>query len=1164
MDHPAGGTEKRNRKRYKLVHEVGIQLDGRLVAGRTLDFSTRGFCVITAPNFPAANDFALVFSLNSPGDWVFPVTVANRSEVVFQGQKVARLGLRIVEFKSNPAPFFEYMVQLVKQKRAAKPVVQPTEQVSVPSGQTTGMTEQITGVTADDGDATKRENRTDKRYSFTAAAKVRIGSKVFSAKVHDISVRGIGVYAPMEVTVSDQLKVTVFLDDGGRFMVDAVERERQVVERPDGIGLRLGLRIVRSDDAFKQTFNRVRDDAEHDKTLRQTGGHEHTTGTEVVGAERDIAVAARGLIGKVKYQYLKRLGKGGFAEVYLVRDMALNRDIAMKVLSPKFSREAKLSARFIAEAQIAAQFEHPHIATVYEVGEIGPSQYAEKLDFPAEILKPYGDRLVYFTMQYIQGHSIAQFIKNEGKIDSKRTLKWISAVARALAYAHEKGVVHRDIKPENIMVTLDKHVLVTDFGIAKILARQESDDPEVEASAEQDKTRGFMGTPIYASPEQVVAEGIDGRSDIYSLGVMGYEMLCGQPPFRGERWVETIAMHLHKVPESLIERDAQISQNVSDLIMKCLEKTKEKRYQSAGEFATSVEKVYQFLERGDIEVEAQASFDQDSIDLVKHLFVQFGKAYRTIGTYPETHDLVKLATTELFVRFERFFEKHERLDIRVESMRLMFLHESIWEEDQKENAFCFNLFRDGIRKLLFFRGMPREEIEVFMLRLFRFVNDLKNYEEDSVTILFQSGFQFIDFEYVDSFYEDEASLSRIKKIQDNWVLRQPWKLEEAVRHTIPIAEALQAGKQIDKSSTNLPIHKLVHYLTKEVYHSVRLKAIQIILNHLRHEETIEVFERHFAVLEDVVYSCLTENDLQTVREIFVFLELWAREIPESDPREMQKRLLRLKERLSEEQFLNELIDKYFTVDRSLKDAIFSLCEFLLPTIAVKVLFNRFSIESEEWRKIFLSELAVMASGATLTPLVRMSMGLNDQQAAIMLNGFARSPERLSKSVLEAWLKHPGSQTRQRVARLIASARKPEFMDLMVRIASDRKPAFSESRRYAWKYIAKVARPKLAKIITGFMDAKVFPILADEERRTILDFAGQIASPSAIEFLSHVLHDQGALGQGSSSMDDRKAAAVVLVAKGGPQGRKSVEKMAKKLLGNRELISHCKSTLEAAS
>ncbi|MCB1045238.1 MAG: protein kinase [Acidobacteria bacterium] len=1157
---PAGATEKRARKRYDLTHDLEIQVGDRTLAAKTADFSTRGFCVLTTPHLPVVDQLVLLFSIRAPRDYAFQVHVANRSDVTIGPQQFARLGLQITGANQNPASFFEHMVRLVKQQAAAMESPPEKTDAQVRSvGRTTGATEQLGHQTPAEGQSTKREHRSDKRFLYSADAKLRIGENTFVGKVHDVSQRGIGVYVPMEMPAFDQVRILVFLDDGDRFQVDAVERERQVVERPDGIGLRLGLRVVRADDQFKLFFNQLRREQEHDATMRQTGNSEGTTGTEVMTSAPALTGRGLGLLSKQKYKFVRKLGKGGFADVFLVRDLALNREVAMKVLSPKFSRDAKLSSRFVAEAQIAAQFDHPNIATVYEVGEVTPGEYENKLDFPLELLANYEDRIVYFTMQFIQGHSIAQYLKNEGKLDAKRTLTWVSAVGKALAYAHDKGVVHRDIKPENIMVTLDRHVLVTDFGIAKILARQESDDPTVEGGDEQDKTRGFMGTPIYASPEQVVAEGIDGRSDLYSLGVMTYEMLLGQPPFRGERWVETIAMHLHKQPAPLIEQDAQISQNLNDMVMKCLAKKKEERFQSARELVSELEKVALFLERGDLEVEAQTAFDQESIDMVRHLFIQFGKTYRTIGTYPETHDLVKQATLELYSRFDRYFGKHERLDIHVESMRMLFIHEAIWEEDQKENAFCFNLYRDGIRKLMFFRGMPREEIEQFLIRLFRYVNDRKNQEEDCVTILFQCVFQFIDFEYVDSFYEDEQSLARIKKTQDEWFYRAAWNLETAMADSVPISQALELHDQLASAYQNMPIHKLQHFLTKEIDAVVRHKAIDIMLGHLRDEKDNEIFERHFAVIEDIVYSCLTENDLASVTRVFAYLDAWSQEVPESDPREMHKRLLKLKERLSDEQFLNELIDKFFTVDRNLKDAIFGICEYLLPSVAVKILFNRFQLETEEWRLIFLSELTVMACGATLTPLIRLSMELSDEKAMVMLNGFARIPDRLTRNVFESWLKHKGPQTRVRLVRMIAGMQNHDFLDLIVKVGRDQNPRFDESRRYAWRVLSQLAKPKLMQILREFMKLEAFVSLQPDERAMVIQLAGK--DQTGLQFLTDMVNDQSSFGQGKSELEDRKLAAEVLWKSNQPDAKRVVEKMAKKLLGNRDLINHCKSMID---
>src|SRR5881296_3659808 len=202
------------------------------------------------------------------------------------------------------------------------------------------------------------------------------------------------------------------------------------------------------------------------------------------------------------------LGEGGFAAVFRVRDQDLGQDVAVKVLDLGLTPSPGLAERFVREARTIARLEHPHIVPIYKVGG-------------------YKNQVLYIVMRCLDGPSLRQLLEKYRRLSVGDAARIARQVADALGYAHRYGVVHRDIKPDNILLDTSGHVLVSDFGIAK--AAQEA------SSASQLTTEGMVvGTPQYMSPEQATGDRVDARSDIYSLGILLYQMLTGAPPFDGE------------------------------------------------------------------------------------------------------------------------------------------------------------------------------------------------------------------------------------------------------------------------------------------------------------------------------------------------------------------------------------------------------------------------------------------------------------------------------------------------------------------------------------------------------------------------------------------------------------------------------------------------------
>jgi len=262
------------------------------------------------------------------------------------------------------------------------------------------------------------------------------------------------------------------------------------------------------------------------------------------------------------YELESEVGRGGMGIVYCARDKRLKREIAIKVLPPELSFRADIRQRFLREAETAAQLNHPNIVPIYTVEE--------------------RENLVYFVMSYIKGDNLGQRLQQHGPIPSVEVRRILREVADALAYAHHRNVIHRDIKPDNIIIDEETgRAMVTDFGIARALT--DSGDSRLTA------TGMAIGTPAYMSPEQSAGDhAIDGRSDLYSLGVVGYQMLCGQPPFVANNTPSMLVKHLSERPVPVDERWPDLPRDLSRAVMMCLEKDPNDRFPSAAAFAEAL------------------------------------------------------------------------------------------------------------------------------------------------------------------------------------------------------------------------------------------------------------------------------------------------------------------------------------------------------------------------------------------------------------------------------------------------------------------------------------------------------------------------------------------------------------------------------------------------
>jgi serine/threonine-protein kinase len=248
--------------------------------------------------------------------------------------------------------------------------------------------------------------------------------------------------------------------------------------------------------------------------------------------------------------------------VYCARDRRLKRSVAVKVLPPELGYRSDIRQRFLREAETAAQLNHPNIVPIYTVEE--------------------KDNLVYFVMAFISGDNLGKVITERGAMDPDDVRRILREVSDALAYAHHRNVIHRDIKPDNILIDGDSgRAMVTDFGIARALT--DSSDSRLTA------TGMAIGTPAYMSPEQSAGDSqIDGRSDLYSLGVVGYQMLCGELPFDAPNTPMMLVKHLSETPIPVNERTAGIPLDLSRAVMMCLEKNPADRFPNANSLSTAL------------------------------------------------------------------------------------------------------------------------------------------------------------------------------------------------------------------------------------------------------------------------------------------------------------------------------------------------------------------------------------------------------------------------------------------------------------------------------------------------------------------------------------------------------------------------------------------------
>src|SRR5437763_1256051 len=254
-----------------------------------------------------------------------------------------------------------------------------------------------------------------------------------------------------------------------------------------------------------------------------------------------------------RYEVEELVGRGGMSSVYKARDRLLERHVALKILHDQYSADQEFVERFKREARAVARLSHPNIVTVIDRGEDEGHQF--------------------IVFEYIDGENLKELIVRNGRLSVNDALELGLQVARALAFAHDQGLVHRDVKPQNVLLNGDGRAKVTDFGIARSL--------DVDGFTQAGTV---LGTSDYIAPEQASGQSVDSQTDVYSLGVVLYELLAGDVPFRGESFVAVALKHVNEPPPNLLEVRRDVPRRLAEAIDRALEKDPKRRFPSMDAF----------------------------------------------------------------------------------------------------------------------------------------------------------------------------------------------------------------------------------------------------------------------------------------------------------------------------------------------------------------------------------------------------------------------------------------------------------------------------------------------------------------------------------------------------------------------------------------------------
>jgi serine/threonine protein kinase len=295
---------------------------------------------------------------------------------------------------------------------------------------------------------------------------------------------------------------------------------------------------------------------------------------EPLGDARNLPPEAT-VIGKTisHFHIVAKLGEGGMGVVYKAEDEKLGRPVALKVVRGGLGGGEEGRLRLIAEARTAAAVSHPNIAAIHEIDE--------------------ADGVIFIAMEYVEGKTLRSVLGGRA-LEIRQALKIATGIAEGLARAHRSRIIHRDLKPENVMIAPDGHVKILDFGLAKLL-QPEPDPSEMSQletiSAERSREGKIVGTTAYMSPEQARGQALDVRSDLFSFGIVLYEMVTGRAPFKGSTQMDTLTAIIREQAVPAVELNPEVPPELERMLGKCLEKDPADRYQDTGDLAVDLRRL---------------------------------------------------------------------------------------------------------------------------------------------------------------------------------------------------------------------------------------------------------------------------------------------------------------------------------------------------------------------------------------------------------------------------------------------------------------------------------------------------------------------------------------------------------------------------------------------
>lgn len=306
-----------------------------------------------------------------------------------------------------------------------------------------------------------------------------------------------------------------------------------------------------------------------------------------------------------RYELIKKIGSGGMGNVYQARDNRLDRIVAVKILKTEFNNDENFVRKFRRESLAAASISHPNIVSIYDVG-------VDEID---------GGKFYYIVMEYVDGSTLKEFIKEHGPLSEKQAVNYSIQIAEALKVAHKNNIVHRDIKSQNIMITSDNRVKVTDFGIARMAG-----------NTTMTVTNAVMGSVHYFSPEQARGQKVDFRSDIYSMGIVLYEMLTGEVPFDSENPVSVALMHVQNPMPKPSEINPDVSNQLDQIVLKMTSKRPQDRYEKVDDIITSLKGI--LLNRGN----NQSTMPIDKTEVLTGAAAAHGPSKKVVRRSSEQND----------------------------------------------------------------------------------------------------------------------------------------------------------------------------------------------------------------------------------------------------------------------------------------------------------------------------------------------------------------------------------------------------------------------------------------------------------------------------------------------------------------------------------------------